>query len=140
MAKPLSMDLRKRMFEAVRAGASRHAAARQFAASPSCVVKLMQRFDRDGTIEARKFGGHRRPDLEAHHALIRALVDETPDMTIDELRQRLADKGIHTSRSPLGRCLLALQLTRKKRRGMPRSKPAPMSPPHARLGANTSRS
>lgn len=139
MAKPLSMDLRERVYEAVHAGASCHAAARQFAASPSFVIKLMQRFDREGTLAARKHGGHRRPDLEPHYDLVRRLVAETADITIDELRRRLADEGVHTSRSALGRCLLALKLTRKKRPGTPPSRPAPMSPPRARAGARISR-
>ena len=43
MPKPLSMDIRERLFEAVQAGASCHVVARQFAVSVSCVIKLMQR-------------------------------------------------------------------------------------------------
>ena len=139
MAAPFSMDLRKRLFEGVRSGASRHAVARQFAVSPSAVIKLMHRHRDQGTIEACKVGGGRRPDLEPHYDRVRALVAAHPDDTIDDLRRRLAEAGIHTSRSPLGRGLLRLNLTRKKRPGTPPSKTAPTSPRHARLGVPASR-
>ena len=139
MPKPLSMDLRERLLRSVEAGASRHATAEKFAVSPSCVIKLMQRHDREGTIAPRKVGGHKRPALEPHYDRIRALVAATPDITIDELRAQLAAEGIATSRSPLGRCLLALKLTRKKRPAMPPNRPARTSRPPAKRGARTSR-
>ena len=112
MTKPLSMDVRERLLAAVEAGASRHAVAERFVVSASAVIKLMQRYRAEGTIEPRKIGGSLRPALEPHYDRVRALVAETPDITIDELRSRLADEGIATSRSPLGRCLVALKLTR----------------------------
>jgi transposase len=139
MPKPLSMDLRERILQAVEAGLSRRAAADKFAVSPSCVIKLMQRHRADGTVAPRKFGGHLRPALEPHYARIGDLVAATPDITIDELRAQLAAEGIATSRSPLGRCLLALKLTRKKRPAMPPNRRARTSPRLATRGARTSR-
>ena len=139
MAAPFSMDLRKRLFEGVEAGASCHAVAEQFVVSPSAVIKLMQRHRDHGTIEPCKFGGGRRPDLEPHYDLIRALVADKPEMTIEELRLRLAEAGVSTSRSPLGRCLLRLHLTRKKRLVTPRSKAAKTSLPPVMPGAPASR-
>ncbi len=135
MAKPLSMDLRERLFCSVEGGVSCHATAKQFAVSVSCVIKLMQRYRQGGTVEPRKFGGGRRPALEPHYDQVRAMVAASPDITIDELLVQLAEAGIHTSRSPLGRCLLALKLTRKKRHGMPRSRAVQTLSPRARLGA-----
>lgn len=128
MAAPFSMDLRKRLYEAALSGASCHAVAKQFAVSASAVIKLMQRHRDHGTIGARPAGTGRRPGLEPHYTLIRALVAAKPDLTIDELQRELAEVGVHTSRSPLGRCLLRLELTRKKRPAMPRSKSVPTSP------------
>ena len=115
MAKPFSMDLRERLFASVVGGASCHATSDQFAVSVSSVVKLMERHRLDGTIAPRPFGVGRRPALEPHYDRIRVLVAEAPDLTIDELLVRLTGEGIKTSRSTLGRCLLALGLTRKKR-------------------------
>lgn len=139
MPKPLSMDLRERLRDAVESGMSRHGAAEKFAVSPSCVIKLMQRRDQDGTVAPRKFGGHMRPALEPHYARVGELVAQTPDITIDELRARLAAEGVAISRSPLGRCLLTLKLTRKKRRGTPPSKRARTSRRPGTDGVNASR-
>ena len=139
MPKPISLDLRERLLAAVAGGLSRHAAAEKFAVSASCVIKLMQRFEAKGTIAPGKMGGHMRPALEPHYARVRALVAATPDITIDELRDRLAAEGISISRSPLGRCLLALKLTRKKRHGTLPSRRDRTWQTLAKLGARTSR-
>ena len=139
MAKPLSMDVRERLLKAVEAGATCHAVAERFDVSASAVIKLMQRYRTKATIAPGKMGGNLRPALEPHYDRVRALVAETPDIMIDELRRQLADEGIAISRSPLGRCLLALKLTRKKRPDMPRSRSVPMSPPRARPGATAKR-
>jgi transposase len=62
-----------------------------------------------------------------------------PDLTIAEVRDRLAAAGIAASRSAIGRFLLAAGLTRKKRRSTPPSRTAPMLPPRAAPGARASR-
>ena len=139
MASAFSMDLRKRLAAGVDGGSSCHVVAARFSVSASCVIKLMQHLRDDGTLEPRKTQ-RRQPALAAHYDRIRALVAQRPDATIDELQARLAEEGIVTSRSPLGRCLLALGLTRKKRPVTPPSRRAPMSPPPARPGARRSRS
>ena len=138
MAKPFSMDLRERLFASVEAGSSCHATAGQFAVSASAVIKLMERHRREGTIAPRPFGVGRRPALEPHYDRVCALVAATADLTIDELLARLAAEGIRTNRSSLGRCLLALGLTRKKRRGTPPNKHARMSRSRAQPGARSS--
>ncbi len=56
MGRPYSQDLRERIVAAVEAGISRRAAARQFAVSVSCVIKLVQRFRRMGTVAAGRWG------------------------------------------------------------------------------------
>lgn len=139
MPKPLSMDLRERLLAAVEAGQSRRAAGRQFAVSESCVIRLMKQYATQGTIAPRKFGGHMRPALEPHYDRIRALVAVTPDITIEELQKRLATEGIPISRSPLGRCLLALGLARKKRPGTPPNRTVRTWRSRATPGATVSR-
>lgn len=138
MASAFSMDLRERLAAGVEAGASCHAVAARFSVSASCVIKLMQHKRDDGTLEPRKTR-RRQPALAAHHDRIRALVAERPDATIDELQALLAAEGIVTSRSPLGRSLITLGLTRKKRPGTRPSRPAPTSLRPARAGARRSR-
>lgn len=139
MARPYSVDLRERVVRAVEAGLSRRAAAAKFEVSVSFVVKLMQRWRRQGTVQADRVGGWKRSTLAAHGERVRALLAAAPDLTIAELRQRLAADGIAASRSGLGRFLLAHGLTRKKRPGTPPSRTARMSPRRGPPGATSSR-
>jgi len=74
MAKPYSMDLRERMVRAVKGGRSRHEVARIFGVSPSCVIKLMQRYRETGAVAPAKFGGYKKPILTAHEDKVRKLV------------------------------------------------------------------
>jgi len=139
MARPYSVDLRERVVRAVDNGASRRATAAQFEVSISFVVKLMQRWQRCGTVQPDRIGGAKRAVLAAHAERVRALVAAAPDLTIAELRSRLADEGIATSRSGLGRFLIAAGMTRKKSRSMPPSRTGRTSPPRGSPGARVSR-
>jgi transposase len=139
MARPYSVDLRERVVRAVEGGASRRAAAAKFEVSISFVVKLMQRWRQRGTVQADPIGGWKRSTLAAHAERVRALVAAEPDLTIAELRSRLAAEGIAASRSSVGRFLAAAGLTRKKRRSMPPSRTGRMSPPRGSPGARASR-
>jgi transposase len=124
MARPYSVDLRERVVRAVEAGASCRAAAATFAVSVSFVVKLRQRWRRTGSVAPDRYGGGKRSPLEAHAERVRALLAVEPDLTIEELRIRLAGGDVQTSRSALGRFLLAHGLTRKKRPGTPPNRTA----------------
>ena len=140
MPRPLSMDLRERILRAVEAGTSRNAAAAQFDVSISCVVKLLQRWRDRGTIAPDQYGGWRKPELAPHAELIREMVARQNDITLEELRLRLAAEGIATSCPTLCRFLKAQKLTRKKRHSTPPNSNAPTSPKRARPGGNTSAS
>jgi len=119
MAAPLSLDLRERIVQAVEAGSSRREAAEQFAVSESCAVKLLQRWTRTGSVAPAKFGGTKPYTLAAHEPAVRALVAAQPDLTLEELKARLAEQGIVVGRSSVDRFLKAIGLTRKKRRSTP---------------------
>jgi transposase len=139
MARPLSLDLRERVVRTVEGGSSRRAAAQQFAVSVSFVIKLMQRWHRQGTAAPAAVGGQKEHALAPHEALVRQLVDEQRDITLAELRQRLAERDIVVGRSSVDRFLQAIGLTRKKRRSMPPNRSARTSPRRARPGGRTSR-
>ena len=139
MTRPYSVDLRERMVRAVEAGASRRATPAKFEVSPSCVVKLVQRWHQRGTLEPDPVGGGRRAKLADHAERVDALLAATPDMTIAELKTRLAAEGIEVSPSAISRFLIACGLTRKKRPRTPPSRTAPMSPPPGAPGARSSR-
>jgi transposase len=139
MTRPYSMDLRERMVRAVEAGASRRATAGKFDVSPSCVIKLVQRWHRRRTLEPDPVGGGRRAKLADHGERVQALLAATPDITIAELKTRLAAEGVEVSPSAISRFLTACGLTRKKRPRTPPSRTARMSPPPGALGARSSR-
>ena len=138
MGRPYSQDLRSRIVAAVEAGTSRNKVAQQFAVSVSCVVKLMQRFHRAGTI-APAARGKKPYALAEHEATVRELVAARPDSTLDELHQELAARGIHVGRSSVNRFLKRCCLTLKKSRCMRPNSNGQMSPPHARPGVLASR-
>jgi len=139
MARPYSVDLRERVVRAVENGASRRATAAKFEVSISFVVKLVQRWRQRGTLEADRVGGWKRSTLAAHAERVHALLAAEPDLTIAELRGRLAAEGIAASRSGIGRFLVAAGLTRKKRPSMPPSRTARMSPRRGAPGVSGSR-
>src|SRR5262245_25653699 len=111
MPTPLSMDLRRRIVEAVADGSSIRAAARRFAVSPSAAIKLMQRVRATGSPAAERYGGHRRPLLEPHSDTLIRLVAAEPDMTLAELRERVRARcGVAVGLSTLHAALHRLGL------------------------------
>jgi transposase len=136
MTRPYSVDLRERVVRAVGAGASCRSAAAKFEVSVSFVIKLMQRWRQRGSVAPDRYGGWKRSPLEAHAERVRALLAAEPDLTIEELRIRLAGGGVQTSRSALGRFLLAHGLTRKKRPSTPPNRNGRTWPRRAPPGAS----
>jgi transposase len=136
MGRAYSEDLRSRIVATVEAGASCSAAARQFAVSVSCAIKLLQRWRRTGSVAAGP-RGKRRYALADHEGLVRELVGLRPDMTIDELHAELGRQGVQVGRSSIGRFLLARGLTLKKSRFMLPSSKGRTSRRRARAGVRT---
>jgi transposase len=112
--KPLSNDLRQRILDAVdnREGSRRKLAAR-FAVNVSTITRLLQLRRQTGSSEPRPHGGGVAPALDKD-ALerLRGLVEETPDATLESLKQGL---GISGSRMIVCRALQKLGLPLKKK-------------------------
>jgi transposase len=139
MARPLSKDLRERIVEAVEGGQSRRAAAGRFQVSASCVIKLMHRWRQTGSVDPGQMGGWKDYALADHEAVVRGLIAEHPDLTLEELRDALAQQGIQIGRSSIDRFLKARQVTLKKSRSTLPSRAGRMWRLRARLGARASR-
>ena len=93
MGRALSLDLRQRIVVAVENGLSRRAAAKRFAVSESCAIKLIRHWKRTGSVVPLK--GAKKPFVLAPHGtLVRRLISSHPDHTLDELRDRLVAEGI----------------------------------------------
>jgi transposase len=126
MTKPLSNDLRERIVAAVDGGMSRRAAARRFGVSESAAIKLLARWQEKGSIAPRALGGDRRSGpLEAHAEELLELVEETPDLTLAELVEHVAEAhGLRVSQSAVWRLFDRHGISFKKNRARQRARAA----------------
>ena len=105
MTRAYSNDLRERVVRAHLAGAPIRSVAARYGVSVSSVPKWVARWRARGSVAPGKIGGHRSWLLEPHRELVRALVGETPHLTIDRLRDLLAAAGISVCRDTIWRFL-----------------------------------
>jgi transposase len=89
MAKGYSRDLRERAVSMVEEGESRREVARLLDLAPSTAVRWLDRWSRTGSVEAKPGTGHSRSPLKAHEQWLLALVAQEPDLTLEEIRERL---------------------------------------------------
>lgn len=117
MAGAYSSDLRERVVDAVNAGKSRRGASVVFKVSASSAIRWAQRFRETGECKAKPTGGDRRSRaIEAHKDWLLALVSGEPDLTLEEIRGRLAaSKGFGTSVSALWRFFDRHEISFKKK-------------------------
>ncbi len=127
MSAPLSNDLRLRVVNAVEDGLSRRGAAAKFSVSIASAVRWHQRFKRTGSVEPDAIGGdHHSYRAEAHAARVLEWIDEQRDLTLVEIRDRLAEEGHVFAPSTIWRLLDRHNYTLKKRLPMPVSRNAMM--------------
>ncbi len=139
MTAPLSQDLRQRIARAVDAGSSIRQAAKRFDVSASAAIKLMRRVRETGSTEPAKIGGDRRPLLETHTDVLRAIVTSKAGITLREIQAALAARDVEVKAlSTLADMLHRLGLSHKKRRSEPLSRTDPMSPGIAAAGGSGS--
>jgi transposase len=95
MSKALSVDLRVRVLSAVGAGATHREAAERFGVSAASVSRWRARARAQGDPRPKALGGDRKSGrIEAHKATILAVLDETPDLTLEEMRADLRERGL----------------------------------------------
>ena len=118
MAKAYSNDLRRKILERYqRGGVSLAELAERFGVSHGYTKKIRKQQLRTGQMERRAYQAGRRsrvtPELEAE---LRSWVREQPDLTLQELQQRLQQsRSLHLSIGRLWLALRQLKLRRKKR-------------------------
>ncbi len=122
MPKPLSMDLRRRIVDAVEADGRVRAVAARYDVSPSSVSNICRLWRATGSVAAKPMGGDRRSHVtEAHGARILGLVSQTPDMTLDEIQAVLREDGVAVGRISIWRLLVRHGLSVKKNRARRRA-------------------
>jgi transposase len=114
MPKSYSADLRRRVIEAVEAGASRREAAESFDIDASSAVRWLQCWNETGRCAPKPRGGSISP-LERRAEQILALVAEQPDLTLEETIAELRKRRIRTSKSAVSRFFQRHDITFKKR-------------------------
>jgi transposase len=116
MSKALSLDLRLRVLAAVDEGASHRQAAERFGVSAASVSRWRALAREKGEPRPGALGGDRRSGrIEAQGELIHAVLEETPDMTVEELRAGLAERGHAFGYGTIQRFFRRHGITRKKR-------------------------
>lgn len=130
-----STDLREKITRAYDDGlGSQRAIAELFGVSRSFVEKLLHRRRTTGQIAALPHGGGRQPLCrEKEQQLVRRLIEQQPDATLEELCEAVArQRKLYLSRPTMSRLLQRLNLPRKKSRSTPRKERAKESPKSAK--------
>ncbi|WP_461381787.1 IS630 family transposase [Devosia indica] len=116
MSKALSLDLRTRVLAAVASGLSHRQAAERFGVSAASVSRWRARERDQGAPLPKALGGDRRSGrIDACKVLILSLLEETPDITIEELRQALSVRGHRFGFGTIQRFFVRHAITPKKK-------------------------
>ena len=95
MGAALSEDLRKRVVSTVEAGASQRQAAHRFGVSLSSAKVWRRQWRQHGHVAAKPQGGDRRSHrIEAQADFLLKQIEQTPDVTLAELQDRLRRHGL----------------------------------------------
>jgi transposase len=118
--KAYSQDLRDRVADALEVGElSQRAIAQRFGVSRPFVERLSARLRETGSCAALPHAGGRTRTLAPYATWLRAEVARQPDVTLDELCERVQHAhGVQVNRSMMCRELQRLDLPRKKSRSM----------------------
>jgi transposase len=128
MATSLSIDLRKRVVNAVDGGMSRRKAAVHFQVGVASAIRWVAQARQAGDVAPKPQGGDRRSQaIETQAERILALVAAKPDSTLEELKAALSKEGGAFSISALSRFFQRRQITLKKRPRTPPSRSAQIS-------------
>ena len=96
MARGYSSDLRTRAIGCVEGGMTRRGVARLLRVSASSAVRWMARFTSTGERTAKPRGGKSRSPLAPHGEWLLGLVAAEPDLTLEEIRSRLGERGVRS--------------------------------------------
>ena len=129
MAAPFSRDLRERVLAAYDRGERTKPIAKMFGVSPAWARRLKQTRRETGRTDPLPMGGATVVKIDM--ARLAELVQEQPDATLRELRERL---GNVCSESAVCMALQRLGLSYKKRRSTRPSRTARTSRPGVRSG------
>ena len=123
MPRAYSTDMRARVIARVESGASRREAAEHYEVSASTAVIWVKCFRDSGRCAAKPRGGSTSP-LKEHAESLLALIDEQPDLTLDEVVSAMRRHKIPGSRTAVWRFFQASPDHVQKKRCAQRSRSA----------------
>ncbi|MDH6269538.1 transposase [Rhizobium sp. SG_E_25_P2] len=138
MARPHPIELRQRVVCFVELGHSHREAARIFQVSVRFVNDMVLLKARTGDLLASPQGGWRGSKLADHESFVLARIDENGDLTLDDLRKELAERGLIIHRSSIGRLLARHKRSCKKNGSRQRAVAGGCQPPPRLLDRQTS--
>lgn len=106
-----SVDLRERILMGLDEGMTKAALARQYRVSTRWIYKLQKQREETGDIAPRRGKGGPKRKLAEHTERLLELIEEQPDASLRELRDRL---GVPVSIGTIWNTLKALGVTFKK--------------------------
>jgi len=109
-----SQDLRDRVLRALARGEGPSAIARRYEVSRFYVYQVRDREQETGVRTSFQIGGHRRSRLEEAEPVLRGWIATAPGLTLEELQERLAARGIAIKIGALWHQLNKWNLTFKK--------------------------
>lgn len=123
---PLSKDIRERIVTLYQSGATQIAIAERLLIAQSSVSRILKRHRKTGSLEVGISSGRPRKFSPEDDAFIAQKVKQTPDITLHELIQAVADElGKKVSITVIQRSLKRLNHSRKKRVSTTRAKMIP---------------
>ena len=93
----ISQDLRIRLVKRVAKGMSCRQAAAHIEVSPSSAIRFTHQYETEGSVAFKVRGPYKRR-LDPYGADLLNWIEEAPDMTLQELSERLSK--VHTIRAP----------------------------------------
>ncbi len=112
----ISQDLRLRLVRKVASGVSRRQAAAHFEVSVSSAVRFAKQYEDEGTGALKPRSTYKRR-LDPYGEDIVGWIEETPDMTLQELSERLHNvREIRAPKSTIDDWLRSRRISFKKNR------------------------
>lgn len=115
MGKGYSKDLRERAVAIVEEGESAREAARILKVAASTAIRWVDKWTTTGSVAAKPGTGYSRSPLKAHERWLLDLVAKEPDLTLEEIRDRLhREKKLDVAVSSVWRFYDRHEITFKK--------------------------
>ena len=121
MARPYSQDLRERVVGAVEDGLSRNRAAKQYKVAVSTVIEWVNAWRADGRLKHRPMGGDHSSRLKDERDWLLRRIAEAPDLTLEEIRRELGERGKPVGYGTVWRFFAAEGISFKKNRARQRA-------------------